>query len=115
MEIEKNNNKDNMKDNKTNKKSSVLKRILAWSSVVLIILFTIFMMVVGGFISDYELSEGGIVGVPLAMPIAVFIGTIISLGAVLLISSKTCAAISSVLSKSESFPEAQTHLNGPNP
>ena len=42
------------------------------------------MVIVGGFISDYELREkSGIIGVPLAMPIAVLIGTVISLGAVL--------------------------------
>lgn len=75
--------KEKIVKNKPNK-SFIFKKILAWSSVVLIILFTIFMMIVGGFISLYELTdESGIIGVPLAMPIAVFIGTIISLGAVL--------------------------------
>ncbi len=76
-------NKENMKRKNKNNKFHILKKILAWGSVVLIILFTIFMVIVGGFISDYELDHGGKVGIPLEMPIAVLIGTLISLFAVL--------------------------------
>ena len=70
-----------------NKSILILKKALAWTAVIFVVLFTIFMVIVGGFISDYEIKDkGGIIGVPLAMPIAVLIGTVVSLGAVLVMT-----------------------------
>ena len=60
-------------------KEQKLKKILGWTAVVLVILFTIGMVIVTSFLANEDLKDGSPAGIPLNFSWSVAVGTLISL------------------------------------